>query len=1595
MRKNGLKQRLLHIALAAAVAVSSISVTPAGSVQVQAEKGEGTVYAVNKFDSDYDSQNAYSGNDLGCTYTKEKTTFKVWSPLATSITLVRYEKGNGGSVIEEVKMTKGDKGVWSATINGDIVNTYYTYKVTANGTTKEAVDIYAKAAGVNGDRAMVVDLDSTDPENWDTNYQREKTNLSDIIVWEVHIRDFSIDVSSGVSEKNRGKYKAFTEDTTVNGAGKVASCVNYLKELGVTHVQLLPMYDYASVDETNVSTSLSSNYNWGYDPENYNVPEGSYSSNPYDGNVRITEMKEMIQALHDAGIKVVMDVVYNHTYDTADSNFNKIMPDYYYKINDDMSYNNQSGCGNATRSSSAMYRKFMVESVSYWAEEYNIDGFRFDLMGIHDRETMKQIRDTLDEKFGEDTIVLYGEGWTASGYDSDSAYKKYEADLDDGIGYFNDQIRDSLKGEHKEDGTIGLLQENYVSGKYLEQGAKWPYNVCGGIMGSVGHTSGDYGEWRPYWSKSSNCVISYNSAHDNLTLWDKLTNSLGVGYDSTDDRMIKMSKMSGGVILSSKGGSFMQAGEEFARTKYGDENSYKSPDSTNKIDWKRVETYSDIWKYYQGMIEIRKAFSGFRSIITRNGRQSNDLSNNNITWINKDNVSGVFGFYETNNVAGEWNKIAVLINNTTTTQSITLSGSNNWVIVADETTAGVEKLKETGSSVELPGKSIVVAVPKDTFEANDVQNKAPEITVNRSYETSTGTALSFKASASDPDGDIVTLSASGVPTGASFDGATGTFSWDSPVAGSYTIKITANDGKKTTIKSVTIKVVEKTTELKSYVETIEAENLTADEFTSDVWVPFEEVLAKVKEVISTSETDEEKISEALTKLKTAYEGLSAQKEGRETLEAVISKGNDKVAAAKKDAGNYDSEAVADLETVLEEAETFLSSPAQAAQYESMTEDVEAAVNAVVSLKENPVIRVKADGYTNPTIYVWKGDGTSAVKYTGEWPGTKLSEKDAEGWYIVDLPEGVTGYSVIINNGVTGTQTEDITGIKESVDITVNEFTGTTSNFTVEEKSAGKGTIGVTKELLDKVLAQAKAIAENESIYAADSYAAFNTAYETALETNENADATQVTVNQTVRALKKAISGLQTNGDIDITPIVTPSNTPMPTPTDGPTDKVTPTAVPTEKPTVTPDGKVTETPTATSTPTSAPVVLDKVSLSFEGKEIQIALENNATAKAVKELMPINLEFYDYNQIGKLSYIGILDTVDTAEKCEATAGTLYYIPEWENICLFHKDAKAMVEMIPIGKVVSGEEYITELDSVSEVGASGSEEMVTPTPAPTEEPTPIPTKGLPVEPTDAPEEPTDTPEEPTNTPTQVPTEKPVNTPTVTPTSEPTNVPTNVPTKAPVNTPTTAPTKAPNSTPTNVPTKAPEPTKAISFNLKTTVKNTIQVALKWDKVKNADCYEVYRATSKNGTYKKIYDGTETSYTDEKLTCGKTYYYYVKAYKEKDGTLVSFGITKKMKAKPVPAKASLKSVKLAKNTKAKITWKKQKNVSGYVVYQATSKNGKYKSIAIVKGASKVSYTTKKLASNKKYYYKVRAYKTVKGKKVYGSYSNVKYIKTK
>lgn len=759
--KYGVVKRALGIVLTSAMVIGAAGTLPGTDWKLtstsRAAGGE-SIYVdkVDYYNAAYDKENAYTGNDLGCTYTKEKTVFKVWSPEADSMTLNLYKTGSdkeaGAGKIDSIAMKKAEQGVWEYTYEGDLVNTYYTYSAVISGMSYgEAVDPYAKAVGVNGDRAMVVDLDSTDPEGWDKNYKRQATPLSDVIVWEVHIRDFSIDASSGVSEANRGKFKAFTESTTVNGEGKVDSCVNYLKKMGVTHVQLLPAFDYEGVDETTITNTPSAdNYNWGYNPKNYNVPDGAYASNPYDGNTRIKEMKEMIQALHNAGIKVIMDVVYNHTGPTADSNFNKLMPDYFYKLTTDSAgkvvYNDESGCGNATRSSAAMYNKYMRDSLKYWVEEYNIDGFRFDLMGIHDAATMNDIRKDMDTNFGEDTIVMYGEGWTGGGYEANSAYKEFVRNLDDGIGYFNDQIRDAIKGETGPEkvGQIGFAQQNYgLEGKYTDH-EKFPTNVYGGIMGSVGNNKSAWWMWRAYWSDTSARVLSYDSCHDNMTVWDKFAESMGEKFDSKSANLINMSRMTAGYLLTSHGGTFLHAGEEFARTKSGDHNSYCSGDLVNKLDWNRVSDYSWMTSYYQGMISIRKAFSGFRNIYTETGDKVeentakgffNKVNGNNLTEIESfteviegrdadgkiQSTVNSIGYYLSNSVEKEWNQVAVLMNNTLSDKTAELTaadGSSQWVLVSDGRKASVKGISTTeGNIVTVPAKSVVVAVPKNTFDS--------------------------------------------------------------------------------------------------------------------------------------------------------------------------------------------------------------------------------------------------------------------------------------------------------------------------------------------------------------------------------------------------------------------------------------------------------------------------------------------------------------------------------------------------------------------------------------------------------------------------------------------------------------------------------------------------------------------------------------------------------------------------------------------------------------------------------------------------------------------------------------------------------------
>ena len=701
------------------------------SVSMFSAVGVLNVEAVSYAEMSALDQYAYSGDDLGAVYTPSSTTFKVWAPTASKVQIKRYKTGSdsesGAGVIETKDMTKQSQGIWSITISGDLKNTYYTYLVTVNGSTKETVDIYARSTGVNGMRGMVVDLDGTDPAGWENDKRVNCDNQTDAIIWEAHVRDFSSSADSGMT--NKGKYLAFTETgTTVNGDGVHPTGIDYLEDLGVTHVHLLPVYDYGSVDETKLSTDQ---FNWGYDPMNYNTPEGSYSTNPYDGSVRVNEFKQMVQSLHKKNIGVVMDVVYNHTYAGSSGIndwFDYTVPGYYYRQTASGKLSNASGCGNETASDRAMYQKYMIDSIVYWATEYHLDGFRFDLMGVHDTDTMNKIREALD-KIDPD-ILMYGEPWTADATTcpKTTATQPNMKYVSEEIAAFNDKARDAIKGS-----CFNAADPGFIQGAGYEEALK------GSIQANSTTMSGT-----AQWSKQPSQTVTYTSAHDNYTLYDKLVKSVkgGSGYGNRYDDLVAMNKMAGGVILTSQGMSFFQAGEEFARSKYGDENSYKSSTSVNQLKWQNTITYSDIYSYYKGLIEIRKAYSPFRD--------PTNTSNGTIyfSWGTSFPANVVaFTMYNKIDPNNEWNFVAVIHNANAYQQTVTLRTydgvtlPSQWVIVADGTKAGTVSLGTTGSTVTVPARSTMVLVDKTSFDKTILGQKCI-VTVNhvvngQNYQTET------------------------------------------------------------------------------------------------------------------------------------------------------------------------------------------------------------------------------------------------------------------------------------------------------------------------------------------------------------------------------------------------------------------------------------------------------------------------------------------------------------------------------------------------------------------------------------------------------------------------------------------------------------------------------------------------------------------------------------------------------------------------------------------------------------------------------------------------------------------------------------------
>lgn len=557
------------------------------------------------FDSEaFETTWCYEGNDLGAVYTPSGTRFKLWAPTAKKVVLNLYAGGedDGQPPFQRAAMDRGEQGVFETFIGEDLDGVFYTYTVTADGRVCETADIYARACGVNGKRSMVVSLEATNPSGWEKDgFARDEKD--GCIIYELHIKDFSNDTFGGFQKEWRGKYMAFTQKgTALKGHPDFKTGLEYIKALGVTHIHLLPAFDYATVDETGKSKEQ---FNWGYDPMNYNVPEGSYATDSYDGRTRLREFKMMVQAIHEAGLGVIMDVVYNHTYDREGS-FHKTVPHYYYRADDEGHPTDGSCCGNDTASERKMFRKYMADSVCYWASEYHIDGFRFDLMGLHDTDTMNFIREELDKLPNGRGKLIYGEPWSAGETNmragSMAAVKDNVHLLDERVAFFNDDTRDAIKG------SVFFEEEGgYVNGR--------PENSAL-MMSSVRAWCGGEGGYKP---KQPGQVISYVSAHDNFTLWDKLVYTCGDGIHFTEknETLLARNRMAAGIVFTCLGHVFIQAGEEFARTKLGIGDSYNKPAKVNQLDWNRAYEYRELTEYYKGLIALRKSFAGFKNFDER------------------------------------------------------------------------------------------------------------------------------------------------------------------------------------------------------------------------------------------------------------------------------------------------------------------------------------------------------------------------------------------------------------------------------------------------------------------------------------------------------------------------------------------------------------------------------------------------------------------------------------------------------------------------------------------------------------------------------------------------------------------------------------------------------------------------------------------------------------------------------------------------------------------------------------------------------------------------------------------------------------------
>ena len=652
------------------------------------------VYSTESFEKEF----TYTGSDLGANWTKESTLFRVWAPTATAVRVNLYESGTPGTKdrIEQLEMTADVNGTWIAQKEGDLNGVYYTYEVDVNGVTNEACDPYAKAVGVNGKRAMVIDMDSTDPEGWAEDKGSHSGNITDAVIYELHVRDLSVNENSGIT--NKGKYLGLIETGTTSPDG-IPTGLDHIKDLGVTHIHLLPSYDYGSVDETKLEDNA---FNWGYDPVNYNVPEGSYSTDPYHGEVRVKEFKQMVKGLHDNDMNAIMDVVYNHVYNADAYCFNQIVPQYFSRVTDGGVYSGGSGCGNDTASERAMVSKYIVDSVKYWADEYHIDGFRFDLVGLIDTQTINTVIEEVHKT--HPNVIFYGEGWTMNTHMTKEGYTlttQANSTETPKFAFFSDTIRDALKGD-----VFDSHKPGYVSGVGAFAG-----NIKDCFVGA------------PTWCKSPTQTINYASCHDNNTLFDRITTS--TPDVSVADR-IRMNNLAAAIYMTAQGTPFIHAGEEMLRSKplpdggY-DHNSYRSSDAINNLKWEDLakEEYQSVYNYYKGLIAFRKAHPALRMISAEEVAQK-------ITALDGLDFS-VTGFHIAAGANGEEGELVILFNPRTEATTVTLP-EGQWDICVSGDKAGTESLGKAEGTVTVEAISATMLTRLPAAQEEVPEESEPAVT---------------------------------------------------------------------------------------------------------------------------------------------------------------------------------------------------------------------------------------------------------------------------------------------------------------------------------------------------------------------------------------------------------------------------------------------------------------------------------------------------------------------------------------------------------------------------------------------------------------------------------------------------------------------------------------------------------------------------------------------------------------------------------------------------------------------------------------------------------------------------------------------------